>query len=157
VADQHDHNPYRALSILDDHGILAAHPERVLQFVVHCCHTLASALPPVAHDALAVADAFLAGRATAEHLTTTRVTLWQHIDTHRDRLTASEVAGMRAVICCLYEPSTMTDPYDHAAFALDCCTIVMNQPETYYQVLCARYPYPDVLTDASRRRHHGDP
>jgi hypothetical protein len=88
------------------------------QFMIAYLSLSIDALPPIAQEALNVAEQFWRGQASQDDLLAMRVRCWNYLGPQEQDIKGTHLAAMRAVICTLYGTDTQHQTAD-ADFLVD--------------------------------------
>jgi hypothetical protein len=121
---------------LDSAGILRSTPlPKFNSFACACCRLIWDELPPLARQALVVAEKYVSGDATSKELTDERVKLWQDLGDESNEYQSKKNNAYRAVTCSLYvrgsEDSIYQD-YDVVCYVIGACNRVKPAPNRIY-------------------------
>jgi hypothetical protein len=117
--------------------------QKLRRFMCACCRQLWIRLPDAAQKALAVAEDYTVGLASAETLVNERRRLWQYLGKESCNLALAEVSAVRAVICCLYEGMPGEEALDLVALLMGFCNNVEDSRPAQYQLLREIFGYSD--------------
>jgi hypothetical protein len=125
----------RLLEDLEQRGELK-NEKKVLSFCCSCCRLIWDKLPQIAQDALRVSEKYINDSATPRDLEEARVNLWNYLDENNSDTKISNIAAVRAVICCLYPIKTKNEAFDCMDYTMDFCNCVEDRySEQYYLLL----------------------